>query len=102
MNRILKRLKKQTLSNKYNVFKKIAAYNNTYIRKDNILIKFEKINNICKATKLTFYGCTFNDEYIKFNSADEGNEYYKKCIEEGFYKISEEEYEKIYNFCMNQ
>ena len=66
-----------------------------------ILEKFVSLD-LGMGIKLTFYGCTFNDEYIRFNSAEEGNEYYKKCIEEGFYKIPEEEFEKIYNFCMNQ
>lgn len=66
-----------------------------YIKKDNVVICFHQYKELREATILTNHGCTYEQQYKKFSSAEEGNQIYKSYINDGFTKASEEDYDKI-------
>ena len=52
-----------------------------YLKKDNKVIKFTSFGGK-QAIILTNNGCTYEEQYKSFNSAEEGNNFYKSLKKE--------------------
>ena len=74
----------------------------TYLRRNNqFIVLVNDKRSIAKNKMYTesyiFRGCTVEEDSMNFNSKEEGNDFYFKMIEEGFVKISEDEFLEVKN-----
>ena len=70
-------------------------YERDVLKKKNIVVRFEQVNNKRTITTLENHGCTYTEEKLNISSANDGNEKYKNLISEGYKKCSKSEYDKI-------
>ena len=67
----------------------------TYIKKNNVVVRFSQAGEKREATILTNHGCTCNEETKKFNTSEEGNNFFKECMKDGFTKATVEDFDKV-------
>lgn len=67
----------------------------TYIKKDNIVVRFKQYKEMREASILTINGCTYTESTRRFHSKEEGNEFYKLYVNDGFVKATAEDYDRI-------
>ena len=66
-----------------------------YIKKGNIVVEFKQVGQMREATILRNQGCTYHESTRRFHSAEEGNEFYKNYINDGFVKATSDDFDKI-------
>lgn len=73
----------------------MAGTSKMFIKKGNVVVMFRQVGELREAVTLTSYGCTYTEDITKFHSKEEGNQYYKMCIDDGFVKVGKNEYDRI-------
>ena len=73
----------------------MAKTKKMFIKRDNVVVMFKQVGELREAVVLTNNGCTYNESVRRFRSKEEGNEFYKMYIDDGFTKATEDDYDLI-------